>query len=320
MNKTEDRIERYLEPHFKDIQDTSCTIVGMGTLGSKNAKNLGRIGVNLKLIDRDFVESKNLSNQGYLESDVGEFKVEAMKKKIKRIREKNKSEIESSVVDLNSNNIEREIKDTDVIIDSTDNLKTRLLLNDFAKKREIPLIIGMLGGSEGMTMTVSPNGPCFKCVLGEEPISQGTCDELGISPGIAEVISGLQIRQFIDIVKDKPVENLLTVNLENMDFNGLKLKRRENCSTCNGKYEELNRIKESRVLCDKKSVQMYPRITDLTKLKEINPNLDIYENKIGILESSDIKIMIYESGKAIVKGVESVEEARKEYDRLLGGR
>ncbi|MFW5902825.1 MAG: HesA/MoeB/ThiF family protein [archaeon] len=315
----ENRLERYLGLNYDNIKDIHCTIVGIGALGSKTAKTLGKIGFNLKLIDRDLVESKNLDSQEYVESDIGELKSEAMVEKIKDMNDK-KIQIESSVLDLNSNNIEREISETDVIIDSTDNLRTRLLLNDHAKREGIPLVIGMIGGAKGMTMTVNPSGPCLKCVLGEDPVSEGTCDELGISPGVAEVISALQVKQVTDIVRGKPVERLITVDLDKMDFDKLGISKRDNCSTCNEKYKELGRIREPRKLCGEKSVQIYPRVIDLKELGKINSNLKIYGDKMAVLEDENIKIAVYSSGKAIVRGVDSIEEARKKYDKLLGGR
>jgi len=314
------RIETYLGSNYEDLQDIHCTIIGLGTLGSKTAKTLGKIGIDLKLIDRDFVETKNLDNQEYTENDVGELKAEAMERKIREINSGKSLSINSSALDINSNNIENQIGKTDILIDSTDNLRTRLLLNDYAKKEKTPLIIGMIGGARGMTITVLPEGPCLRCVLGEEPASEKTCDQEGISPGIAEVISALQVDQLVKLIKEKPMQGLLTINLEQMDFSILETEKRKDCSTCKGKYKELGRIKEARKRCSEKSVQLYPRITDPAKIKEINPDVEICGDKIAILEDKDVKISVYSSGKAIVKGVETVEEAREKYDNLLGGR
>jgi len=314
------RIRKYLGTDYKEIRDTHCTVIGLGTLGSKTAKTLGKIGTNLKLIDRDFVEERNLDNQEYMEEDVGELKAEAMEEKIRKITPKESCSISSSSLDINSNNIENQIKETDAIIDSTDNLRTRLLLNDYSKKEEIPLIIGMIGGARGMTMTVLPDVPCLRCALGEEPASEKTCDQEGISPGIAEIISALQVNQLVKLIKDKPMKNLLTINLEQTSFNELETNKRRDCSACKGNYKELGRVKEARKRCSEKSVQLYPRITDPEKLKRINPEAETYGDKITVLKNQNIKISVYSSGKAIVKGVESVEEARKKYDELLGGR
>lgn len=319
MNE-ESRIKTYLGSNYKNLQDIHCTIIGLGTLGSKTAKTLGKIGTNLHLIDRDFVEERNIDNQEYTKEDVGELKTEAMQRKIKGMDSEKSCSVSSSALDINPNNIENQVGETDVLIDSTDNLKTRLLLNDYAKKEEIPLIIGMIGGARGMTMTVHPEGPCLRCTLGEEPASQETCDQEGISPGIAEVISALQANQLVKLIEEKPLTDLLTINLENMVFDKLKTKKRKNCSTCEEEYKELDRVREARKRCSEESVQLYPRITDPEKLEKINPEVDTYGDKIAILENKGIKISVYSSGKAIVKGVETVKEAREKYDELLGGR
>ncbi len=319
-NREKTRIENYLDSDYDKLRDLHCTVIGLGTLGSKTSETLGKIGCDLNLIDRDFLESRNLDNQNYSKDEVGNLKAEIMKEKIEKISKDKNQDISCSPIDLNSNNIEREVKNTDVIIDSTDNLRTRLLLNDYSVKENVPLIIGMIGGAKGMTMTVEKGGPCLRCVLGEEPASEDTCDQLGVSPGIAEIISALQVKQIEKIVKGRPMKNLLNINLEKMSFDKLKTKNKKDCSTCNGKYKELSRIKEARTLCSEDSVQIYPRITEPEKVKEINPEVETYGDKIAILNKDNVRISVYSSGKAIVKGVESVEEARRKYDELLGGR
>ncbi len=73
----------------------------------------------------------------------------------KHIREIN-SEIvvEAEIADVNHSNIERLIKDCDVVLDGTDNFATRYLINDACVKHEINWIYGAAVGSYGVTMTI----------------------------------------------------------------------------------------------------------------------------------------------------------------------
>ena len=69
---------------FHDFfQPESCTerlhIIGCGAIGSTLAENLVRLGLTkITLYDFDLVESKNIANQMYRETDIGKPKVQAL--------------------------------------------------------------------------------------------------------------------------------------------------------------------------------------------------------------------------------------------------
>lgn len=311
------RLETYLDHRKSNELFEHCTVVGLGALGSKASLYLSKAGLDLTVIDRDFVEERNLATQLYRKGDVNRLKSKAMKEIIESFTGK---EVRSKSVDLMASNIESEISETDLIVDATDSLRTKLLLNDYAKKESIPMISGMIGGAIGMVLTINEDSPCLKCVLGEKPVSEESCDTLGISPGITEVVSGLQVKHAVNQLLGEPYENLHSLDLDEDILTEVKTKRRKNCSTCRGEYRELNRIKQSRVLCGGDSVQIYPRVTDPGELKEINSKVEVYEGAAASLEKKDIEITVFKEGRAIVKGVSNVREAEEKYDRYLGGR
>jgi len=63
----------------------SIVVIGLGSLGGFFAENISRMAglQSLILIDPDIVETKNISRSIYRKSDVGKFKVEALKNIIK---------------------------------------------------------------------------------------------------------------------------------------------------------------------------------------------------------------------------------------------
>src|SRR5258705_10897579 len=99
------------------------------------------------------------------------------------IREINRDiEVDSKIADVNHSNIERLIKDCDVVLDGTDNFATRYLINDACVKHEINWIYGAAVGSYGVTMTIRPHQTaCLRCVFEEAPpaASAPTCDTAG---------------------------------------------------------------------------------------------------------------------------------------------
>src|SRR5215813_9109692 len=104
-------------------------IIGCGALGTAQTEALARAGVgNLRLVDRDFIESSNLQRQTmFTEQDAAERLPKAIAC-ANHLRQINSDiVIEPEVVDVNKSNIERLLEDCDVVIDGTDNFATRYL-------------------------------------------------------------------------------------------------------------------------------------------------------------------------------------------------
>src|SRR3989344_6084298 len=112
----------------KLLQDKKVAIVGVGALGTVAAELLARAGVgNLILVDRDMVEESNLQRQTLFdEKDIGKNKAAAAEQRIKKINSDIKVEFHS--IHLNPQNIDV-LQSADLILDCTDNLQTRFLIN-----------------------------------------------------------------------------------------------------------------------------------------------------------------------------------------------
>src|SRR4030095_304266 len=126
------------------LVESRALIIGCGALGSAQAESLARAGVgHLRIADRDFVESSNLQRQTmFTERDASERVPKAIAA-ANHIREINSEiNVEAEIADVNHSNIERLIKDCDIVLDGTDNFATRYLLNDACVKHEINWIYG----------------------------------------------------------------------------------------------------------------------------------------------------------------------------------
>jgi molybdopterin/thiamine biosynthesis adenylyltransferase len=173
-------------------------ICGCGALGSVLANTLARAGVgNLRLVDRDFLETNNLQRQVlYDEQDVaaGIPKAIAAQTRLQAIN--SQINIEAVVTDVDHTNIGDLLDQVDVILDGTDNFETRFLLNDAALQFDIPWIYGGCIGAEGQTMTIVPGEtPCLHCLMQGGPPPPGTtptCDSAGILGPIVNVIASYQ--------------------------------------------------------------------------------------------------------------------------------
>ena len=114
----------------KKILFSRILIVGVGGLGCPAAENLVRAGIGtIGLIDNDIVNLSNIHRQSLFSSkDVKKTKVSVAAKKLKEINPLTKIKIYKSR--LNNNNIENIIKNYELIIDGSDNFKTKFLIND----------------------------------------------------------------------------------------------------------------------------------------------------------------------------------------------
>jgi adenylyltransferase/sulfurtransferase len=161
-----------------------AVLVGCGANGTVIANTLARAGVGkLTIVDRDFVELNNLQRQVLFdEEDIarGTPKAIAAAEKLKRVN--SSIAVEGIVADVNAENIEDLIRDSNIVLDGTDNFETRFLINDACVKNSIAWVYGGAVASYGMSMTiVLRETACLRCVFHSEPEpgTLPTCDTAG---------------------------------------------------------------------------------------------------------------------------------------------
>jgi adenylyltransferase/sulfurtransferase len=122
--------------------------------------------------------------------------------------------IEPMVVDVWAGNIEQLIdfegKRPSLILDGTDNVQTRYLLNDVSVKFNIPWIHAACVGTEGRVMVIEPGrggkGACLRCVFPTPPAAGElpTCDTAGVLQAAAAATASLQGAQAIKLLTCDP--------------------------------------------------------------------------------------------------------------------
>ena len=223
------------EEGHKIIRDKNIAIIGLGALGTVAADLLIRNGIgNLLLIDRDIIEESNLTRQAlFYEEDVGRSKAYAAKEKLSKINSKCK--ITTWPIDLNSENVSV-LKEADLVLDCTDNLETRYLINDFCRKEKIIWIFASAIKTSGYIIPIFPEGPCLNCWL-KEKISSETCEITGVLNTITYSIAALQVNLALKALLQEKIESeLLNLDIWNPKLTKIAVKIRENCPTCNGIY------------------------------------------------------------------------------------
>jgi molybdopterin/thiamine biosynthesis adenylyltransferase len=144
-------------PGQERLKRARVLLVGCGALGSVAAELLARSGIGfLRIVDRDLVELSNLQRQILFDQrDAAEGLPKAIAA-ARRLREINDEvQVDAIVADVNPANIES-LADVDLIVDGTDNVSTRYLINDLAVRSRIPWIYGGCVGVEGRVWGIWP--------------------------------------------------------------------------------------------------------------------------------------------------------------------
>ncbi len=224
----------------KKLAKATIAVVGIGAVGTVVSEILTRAGVGkIILIDRDIVEISNLQRQSlFTEEDLHVPKALCAKEKLAKINADISISAES--IDLTYENItmlKTEYK-PDIIVDCTDSLNTRFLLNDFCMQQKIPLIHGAAVGTTGNIFVIKENA-CLRCFLSEKQ-AEGTCDTIGVLGTITHLIGTLQANEVLKLILGKPYEtSFLRINVETNTFDKLSIAKNVKCPTHNKKYEYL---------------------------------------------------------------------------------
>ena len=221
----------------KKILFSKVLIIGAGGLGSPVIEFLSRAGIgSLGIVDNDKVSLSNLHRQGlYNTSDIGKFKVQIAKDKIRKINPSTK--VKTYKIRLNNNNFMKILDNYDCIVDGSDNFKTKFLLNDLCLKFKKILVTGAISKFDGHIFTFNFKNkkiPCLRCFYQESNISDDllNCESEGILGTVAGIVGTIQANEVL-----KKILNIGTgldgyifiVDLLHLNFRKVKLKKRKNC-------------------------------------------------------------------------------------------
>ena len=186
----------------KKIMAAKILILGMGGLGCPISVYLASLGVGtLGIVDDDKIELSNLNRQIiYNSKDIGKYKVDVAKQKVKMINKKTNVKIYKTRI--NENNIENLLKKFDIICDGTDNFETRLLINDYCLKKKKILISAAVSGFDGhiFKFDFKTKIPCFRCFMPEIPDQPNNCDVEGVTPTLTGIIGTLQANEVLNSI------------------------------------------------------------------------------------------------------------------------
>lgn len=317
------------------LLQSRALIVGCGALGSAHAESLARAGVGkLRIADRDFVEASNLQRQTmFTEHDA----IERIPKAVaaaNHIREINAEiEVEPEITDVNHSNIERLVRDCDVVLDGTDNFATRYLINDACVKHEVNWVYGAAVGSYGVTMTIRPHQtPCLRCVFEEAPpaASAPTCDTAGVIMPIISVVAAVQVAEVLKLLTGQNE----SLHRSLMQFDVWRNEWRKinpgsplsDCPTCGlGNFATLEAAAGdfAAVLCGRNAVQISPAQATQLDFEQLSKRLRVsgevkFNDYLLRFRTGDFELTVFQDARSIIRGTSEITTARSLYAKYIG--
>lgn len=238
----------------------SALVVGAGGLGCPVALYLAGAGIGrLGILDHDVVELTNLHRQiGHTEAQLGQGKVDSLSR---AIRERNSSILISEHQTLlTSDNALKVIREYDVVVDATDNVATRYLLNDACVLLRKPLVSGAALRMDGQLTTYGMDGgPCYRCIHPIPPPTESvtSCNVGGILGPVVGMIGSLQALEVIKILSgNRPLysNKMLIFSGETGCCRVVKLcGQRKDCGVC-GDAPTIKNLLEHTLACQREMV------------------------------------------------------------------
>ncbi len=243
MNITKDELEIFSrqliikdfdEKSFKNLQKKTVSIIGLGGIGCPLAYYLVASGIKkLNLFDNDIIKKHNLNRQIlYSIKEIGKKKSLIAKKKLKEVNPK--VLIKSYNLKINSKNLDL-LKDSSIIIDTSDNWKTMKLINKFSVKKNLPLLSASAINYDIQIILFENKKNthlCLDCIFPNknEP-DLARCDTVGIlgtAAGLAGIISAQKTINFL--MKFKQKNNLLTlIDTKSISISHIKTQKNNKC-------------------------------------------------------------------------------------------
>jgi adenylyltransferase/sulfurtransferase len=219
------------------LAGSSVLIVGAGGLGAPAALYLAAAGVGkIGLVDHDRIEISNLQRQVlYATAEIGAGKADTARRHLLALNPS--LTVNAHAERLTGRNVRSLFERYDVVIDGTDRLAVRYLINDACVLLRKPLVSAAIHRFEGQAMTYLPGrGPCYRCLYPSSDDSLvPNCAEAGVLGVLPGVMGSLQATEAIKLllgIGEPLLGRLLVYDALAMQFQEFAFARNPDCAAC----------------------------------------------------------------------------------------
>lgn len=185
------------------LQNARVLVIGAGGLGCPVLQNLVMAGVgHIGIADGDVVDESNLHRQSlYTISEVEKSKVVVAKQALTALN----SEVEIEVFPefFEPNNAGAIVAKYQIIVDCTDAIGVRYLINDVAVAKRIPVVYASIHKFQGQVSVFNyQNGPSYRCLFPEieDGIAIPSCEMSGVLGVVPQTLGSFQAAEVLKII------------------------------------------------------------------------------------------------------------------------
>ena len=214
-------------------------IIGAGGLGSPVALYLGTAGVGrLTIVDHDSVDVTNLQRQiAHNLARVGKPKAESARDTIAAINPD--VQVTPLVERADAANLDTLVASADVVIDCSDNFKTRHAVNAACVRHRRPLVSGAAIGFDGQVSvydTRDEQAPCYACLFpAEATFEEVQCATMGVFAPLVGIIGSVQAAEALKLltgVGSSLAGRLQMLDGRSMAWTEIRMQRNAGCAVC----------------------------------------------------------------------------------------
>ncbi len=297
----------------------NLVVIGAGALGCAVLESLGKLDFfSIRIVDGDIVSKDNLKNQTlYSEDDAKQlrYKSDAAKSALEKINSKTRFTSEHFYV--GEARIDDILENADLVIDATDNVNTRLIINDACYRYKIPFIFGSLKGNKGFMYIADWKAACFNCIYRNLKLEDAEgcgviSEEAAASAGTLLVDKAIKF-----LTRKGGQDTFVSFSLAPLSVSEVKINRDEGCETCSV-HSYKHRLENGFIqMCGNGIKFSLQRRVDLEKLAIRLKNADFKDGKTALLYKDKEKtIFISDLGDFLFSGYEK-EEAKNFIDSLF---
>ena len=219
------------------LQAARVLVIGTGGLGSPAALYLAAGGVgNLGVLDFDRVDESNLQRQVlYDTASIGMPKADLARMRLAALNPE--LQLQAHQTELWAGNVQGIFENYDIIVDGSDRIATRYLINDACVIYGKSLVSAAIHRFEGQAMTYVPGrGPCYRCLFPQiDTAATPSCADagvLGVLPGVMGAIQATEVIKLVVGFGLPLIGRLVTYDALEMRFQELRFARRVDCAVC----------------------------------------------------------------------------------------
>ena len=232
------KLDGFTQQSQTELNAASVLIMGVGGLGTIASLYLANSGIgNIIVNDYDSVDLTNLPRQILFNSDdLGNNKAETAKKKLLTFNPN--IAVEAITEKLKENQLEKKTLNVDVVLDCTDNLQSRLLINKVCIKNKKSLISGAAIRYEGHIAVFRYDiaiKSCYNCLYQIQDENLDNCEGSGILAPVAGLVGTIIATEAIKILigEESILDNKLWIlDAKNNTNQIIKIPKSKACKEC----------------------------------------------------------------------------------------